>query len=378
MAQVRPAVRTLEALSCCSEALGTGQPLRLHVGQLPAPAAGSSQRWAGLPIDGVPVPGNVVSLGLVGASLPAEGRALAGLLVDEWVEVVPSRRETTAVAFHYQAPGAEAPQAILLAVPSRADATRWEAADLEAALLETIDLVHGRTADLPDLDAAGAAEAGTPLAALLLARKSLLPAVILPGQAAGGPGATAPHRLFVPPPDFGVPVSEQAPVLTGVSPTSALQGQTVNVVVSGSRLDGGSYGLDPPDGVTLTVLTAGAQSAQLRITVGANAPTGGRAIYCVKPLGGAGQQTFSITPRARLDGHVLRRSDLCGPVTGGSIPLVVNGRCLTDPHAAGARPATPKGRQTSRTRFWRRTGRRNEAVAPEPSGTWVASTSCAS
>ena len=42
---------------------------------------------------------------------------LAGLLVDEWVEIVPSAQETTAIAFQYDPPDAFAPQAILLAVP---------------------------------------------------------------------------------------------------------------------------------------------------------------------------------------------------------------------------------------------------------------------
>ena len=40
-----------------------------------------------------------------------------GLLVDEWVEVVPSTRETTALAFQFDPPDACAPQSVLLAVP---------------------------------------------------------------------------------------------------------------------------------------------------------------------------------------------------------------------------------------------------------------------
>ena len=42
---------------------------------------------------------------------------LAGLLVDEWTEVVPSRTETAGLAFRYDPPDAMAPQAMLLAVP---------------------------------------------------------------------------------------------------------------------------------------------------------------------------------------------------------------------------------------------------------------------
>jgi hypothetical protein len=41
-------------------------------------------------------------------------RPLAGLLVDGWTEVVPSRSETTGIAFQYDWPDSAAPQAILL------------------------------------------------------------------------------------------------------------------------------------------------------------------------------------------------------------------------------------------------------------------------
>jgi hypothetical protein len=44
---------------------------------------------------------------------------IGGLVVDEWHEVVPNQRETTAVAFHYDAPNAEPPQTLLLASSAR-------------------------------------------------------------------------------------------------------------------------------------------------------------------------------------------------------------------------------------------------------------------
>ena len=50
---------------------------------------------------------------------------LAGLLIDEWVEIVPSAQETTAITFQYDAPDAFAPQAILLACAAGA----WAAVD---------------------------------------------------------------------------------------------------------------------------------------------------------------------------------------------------------------------------------------------------------
>jgi hypothetical protein len=42
---------------------------------------------------------------------------MSGLLVDEWVEVVPSATETTAVAFQFNPPDTCAPQSVLLTRP---------------------------------------------------------------------------------------------------------------------------------------------------------------------------------------------------------------------------------------------------------------------
>ena len=47
------------------------------------------------------------------------GTPMAALVVDEWHELVPNDTETTGVAFHYDAPNAEPPQTVLLAVSAR-------------------------------------------------------------------------------------------------------------------------------------------------------------------------------------------------------------------------------------------------------------------
>lgn len=49
----------------------------------------------------------------------------AGLLIDEWNEVIPNRIETTGIAIHYNQPNTEPPQCILLAVSPVVDG-RWE------------------------------------------------------------------------------------------------------------------------------------------------------------------------------------------------------------------------------------------------------------
>jgi hypothetical protein len=72
----------------------------------------------------------------------AEGM-LCGLLVDEWTEVIPSRQATTGVAFHYDRPNHEPPQAMLLVTPPTTAET-WEWADLVDAVRETIQLARVR------------------------------------------------------------------------------------------------------------------------------------------------------------------------------------------------------------------------------------------
>lgn len=81
-------------------------------------------------------------------------RPLAGLLVDEWVEVVPNAEETTGLTFHFDSPGARAPQAILLAVAPD-DRPAWDLETLEATVLETLDLAKLRAVDLTALTEVG-------------------------------------------------------------------------------------------------------------------------------------------------------------------------------------------------------------------------------
>jgi hypothetical protein len=78
------------------------------------------------------------------------GRTLAVGLLDRFAEVIPDAEQATTAAFGFDAPGARAPQAILLAVPP--DPTR----DLDAATLvriveETRDLARARMATPDDV-----------------------------------------------------------------------------------------------------------------------------------------------------------------------------------------------------------------------------------
>ena len=115
--------------------------------QYPAPEAG--ERWVGLPSkSGGPPKAGRTSLVVEGGEDVDLSGPVAGLFVDEWVEVVPNDRETTAVAFGYDAPGSCAPQSILLGVPP-VDAKTWSMESVEAIVLEALELAKIRMVD-PD------------------------------------------------------------------------------------------------------------------------------------------------------------------------------------------------------------------------------------
>lgn len=173
--RVREGVARLGACLHAAEACDTGEAVRLSVAQLPHVAGA---RWVGLPETAEQaIAAGQLSLVVqlpqsVDATLP-----LAGLLVDEWVEVVPSRSETTGIAFQHDAPEARAPQAILLAVPPVIGAP-WTAWSLHRLLLETLDAAKLRAIDAEALD--NAALNPVPGAQALAEAAHFLPALFFP------------------------------------------------------------------------------------------------------------------------------------------------------------------------------------------------------
>ena len=97
-------------------------------------------------------------------SSPSITTPLAGLFCDGWHETVPNADETTGVAFHFDAPGARPPQAIVLAVPPAADAPAWSVEAILDTLVEAHDLARIRAVGPRQLEWLG----------------TLLPAIYLP------------------------------------------------------------------------------------------------------------------------------------------------------------------------------------------------------
>jgi hypothetical protein len=136
-----------------AEALGAPAP-QLEVAQLPHATAGA--RWVALafPTAADRPPSGLLSLVLHRPAVPAAEDAWVGLLLHEWTELIPATAETTGVAFHYEDPGAEAPQAVLIAVPPT-QAPTWSLSALADILNETLTLAQIRGVDLGLLGALG-------------------------------------------------------------------------------------------------------------------------------------------------------------------------------------------------------------------------------
>lgn len=149
-----------------------GRPARLQAVQLATPGTPGSSRWIALDFDpDEPSPTAPITSIVVDApdGLALDG-SLAGLVIDEWSEVVPARVEhasgtrdsaekvrealvTTGLAVNANGPDARAPQAILLAVSP--DGERWSTDRLVDTLEETLELAKLRLVSLERVALAG-------------------------------------------------------------------------------------------------------------------------------------------------------------------------------------------------------------------------------
>lgn len=175
MGSLRGPVARLGDLCLVRDALGATGPSELDAVQLLAVTGGVADHWIAPPFrqasatPDTPSPRGPVTVLVrhapAGIAYPG---AVAGIVVDEWIETV-SRRvsrapggeqaprlevpATTALAVNANAPNARPPQAILLAVsPGQGP---WSTAALEATLLETLELAKIRAVTLETVIWAG-------------------------------------------------------------------------------------------------------------------------------------------------------------------------------------------------------------------------------
>jgi hypothetical protein len=277
--QVRPGAAMLDTVALYGEALGTRPALALSVGQLPP-----GGRWVGRSLDGqAAMPGGRLSLVHCGPEPPDASGLMSGLLIDDWVEVVPSRRETTAVSFHFDTPASEAPQVVLLAVPPRPDAATWEIASLEGIVAEALDLAKLR---LVDAGMVGSAE-------------PFLPGLFLADQVEGETVTVAAERLAALPEGFGTPTIAPVPQVERLDRTTAEQTEVFEVTVTGTGfLAETSFAVTGGGVRTEVVGVVDATTARLRLAVELDAVPGPRGL-AVQTIGGASERPGVLTILAR-------------------------------------------------------------------------------
>jgi hypothetical protein len=150
-ARINPVLDRCESVMLLAETLG-GPLVQMRVGQLPG---APGQRWVGLP----KAPNSEYPQGLL--SLVAHtpfgydgNAAYAGLILGYFQERIPAEQQTTAVACHYDQPGARPPQSLLLAVPPSVQQP-WQWDDLVRTVNNTLDLARVRAVDLDALNHVG-------------------------------------------------------------------------------------------------------------------------------------------------------------------------------------------------------------------------------
>jgi hypothetical protein len=153
LGRVREPIAAWRRLVLYERAVGRMQG-RPRIVQLPLETDPAIARWAALPFDiGRPLAG-LVSLAIDGGSAPQAADPWSGLLLDSWPELMPNVEEDAGVAFHYDAPGSQAPQVVLLAV-SPPDRKAWSFELLEQTLFHALDLARMRAVDLSSLGSYG-------------------------------------------------------------------------------------------------------------------------------------------------------------------------------------------------------------------------------
>ena len=146
--RARPRVGKYRKFNLYARTLGAPRP-RVDVVQLPHVPG---ERWLGLPFTEPPDEGRSGTLLLNYEAELDTTEPWAGLMIDDWNDVIPNAVEQTGVAMHYLSPQAQAPQAVLVAVPSR-QSTAWSFAELLASLEQTMDLMKIRAVETEDVDA---------------------------------------------------------------------------------------------------------------------------------------------------------------------------------------------------------------------------------
>ncbi|PSK88144.1 hypothetical protein [Taibaiella chishuiensis] len=152
IAKVKKNAASYELLSVLASGINldafTGDRILVPL-QTPYDSMSNKERWLGASVN---TPADALMEGRVsfGVSLPAGAPEdyditgwQVGILVDEWIDVLPNKQETTGIAFQANQPNAKPPQCLLLGLTPRITGY-WQWNDMLDMLNETLDLAKVR------------------------------------------------------------------------------------------------------------------------------------------------------------------------------------------------------------------------------------------
>ena len=145
--RARPDLARLTAAGMLSELLTPDGGLRASAGQTPLLPG---DEWAATASPAPDTAGRTSLVAIHGpAGPPAPGTSACGLVVDRWSERIPRNEQVTGMAFQFDAPSNQAPQAWLLAVTP--DGEQWSLQLVLDTLLETLEWATLRSVGPEDL-----------------------------------------------------------------------------------------------------------------------------------------------------------------------------------------------------------------------------------
>ncbi|BDU21726.1 hypothetical protein [Dyella sp. GSA-30] len=148
VARVRSKLGAWENLAVLSEAFGAAAPALVPL-QLPFTA---DDRWMALEFDAVAAGQGDHLLYTAHFAAPFDpGADQCGLLIDEWLELVPASDVLSGLTFHFERPNSQPPQAALLVLPSVLRG-HWQWDDLVGALNDTLDAAKARAVEPAQID----------------------------------------------------------------------------------------------------------------------------------------------------------------------------------------------------------------------------------
>lgn len=158
MSRVRSGIEAFSEVMLFVDALSGSDPTQLKVAQLPyMPPDEGQDVWIALEQDEdetEPWEANRLSLVIQAEDDFIEDQ-LAGLVVDEWVETIPSRKASASMGVHYDSPGSRAPQSILQAIMPAWQGFEWNVWVFQKIILDTIKLMKVRMVDAETIDLSG-------------------------------------------------------------------------------------------------------------------------------------------------------------------------------------------------------------------------------